>query len=582
MRQRNNIVIRSNSLLRSFVVSKIAQVDFPAQWPELLPTVLAAMPGGTDAQLHGALRILQDLVEDSLTDEQFFTVARDVIKACQDVALNEKRKDTHRALAVLVFRDCFDLMDIVKENHKKEVRAFAEEVLQGWLDFFKHVIETPLPPRVISEDLKSDSWYGPIALKVQVVKTLMKIKTVFRSLLLPHSAAFFQATWQELSRVEPAYKELFIDSDAQGRLEDIDGLPYTLDFLVLDELDLLNQLMRAPLVQKELEAAITAAGAVHTTQWVLDLMKLIAGYSRVTSEEEGLWEIDVSLYLAEETSVSSNYTARTACADLLIKLGEWLNLGAMEGLYAYSKALFSQPGDWRPQEAALYLFTVLLGDFQEMQKSISNEIAAAYAELVGYAINITDRPILRARGFLAGGALAQSYPQAIDLLDKAVDTMMNDESEIVQVACVKAIDGLIKAGASSSKQQAIVNAMEKFLAAKDLTDLNDADDLLVTLVETLRSAINMDIRIAISPECKAIDLLFELAKHGAASWQVTGMVNEAIQQIASTLTDPSSFSALCARVLPFILGAYDVANVTQDANLVTVCSYLGLYGVIGG
>jgi len=399
----------------------------------------------------------------------------------------------------------------------------------------------------------------------------MKIKQVFRSLLLPHSADFFQATWQELTRVEPVYRELFLDADAQSRLEDIDGLPYTLDFLVLDELDLLNQLMRAPPVQKELEARITTAGAAHSTQWVLDLMKLLVGYSRVTSEEEGLWEIDVSLYLAEETSVTSNYTARTACADLLIKLGEWLSIGAMEGLFAYSKELFVQPADWRLQEAALYLFTVLLTDFQETERSISNEIAIAYSELVGYAINVIDHPIFRARGFLAGAALAQCYPPMANLLDQAVDRMIKDESEIVQVACVKAIGGLINAGVPPTKQLVIVNAMEKFLQGKDLTELNDADDLLVTLVDTLRSAINLDTRIAISHECKALDMLFEFAKHGAASWQVSGMVADTLMQLASAATDPSSFSDLCARVLPLILSAYDVANVTQDGNLLTVC-----------
>ena len=44
---------------RSYVVSKIAIVDFPHQWAALLPSVLGVMPAGTDAQLHGALRILQ-------------------------------------------------------------------------------------------------------------------------------------------------------------------------------------------------------------------------------------------------------------------------------------------------------------------------------------------------------------------------------------------------------------------------------------------------------------------------------------------------------------------------------------------
>ncbi|KAK3687769.1 armadillo-type protein [Podospora appendiculata] len=564
---------RKVKVAASYVVSKIAMVDFPSQWPELLPTVLAAMPSGSDAQLHGALRILQDLVEESLSDEQFFSVARDIIKACYDVAINESRKETHRALAVLVFRGCFDLMDIVKDDHKKEVKSFAEEVLSGWLPFLEQVIKLPLPP--VADGAHNAVWYGPIALKVQVVKTLIKIKTVFPTLLLPQSPAFFAATWEELVRLQGPYDELFIEADAQGRLEDIDGLPYTLDFLVLDEIDFLNQCIRAPPVQKQLEAEINAHAAAHNTPWVLDLMKLIVSYSRITQEEEGLWDIDVSLYLSEETSVTSNYTARTASGDVLIKMGEWLNQRAIEGLFAYTKTLFANGGaDWRSQESALYLFNAIMSDFQECNKQIPDEMANAYLELVNYAVNRLDEPILRARGYLVAGTLSQSYQPVIGLLDPAIKAMTEEDSELVQVSCVKAVEGFIKAGVPADRQVPIIMAIQGFLEAKDLTELEDADDLLVTLLDTLRGAITMDIRIAIQPESKALDLLFLIAKHGATNFQVNGIVTEAFEEIVEALTDQNSYTALCTKVLPSIMGAFDVAHVTNDDPLIEMAAEL--------
>ncbi|KAJ4289496.1 hypothetical protein N0V88_006978 [Collariella sp. IMI 366227] len=549
----------------SYVVSKIATADFPHHWPALLPSVLGVMPTGTDAQLHGALRILQDLVEESLTDEQFFSVARDIIKACYDVALNENRKPTHRALAILVFRSCFDLMDIVKEDHKKEVKAFAEQVLSGWLPFLEQVIKSPLPPLEQSGS-QPDTWYGPVALKNQAVKALIKIRS-------------------ELSRLVPVYQDLFIVSDAQSRLEDIDGLPFTLDFLVLDELDFLNQCMRAPPVQKQLNAEIQARGAVHDTPWVLELMGLLVSFSQITQEEEGLWDIDVSLFLAEETSVSSNYTARTACGDLIIKLAEWLGQGALEGLYAYTKTLFAGSGSgWQRQEAALFLFGAVLDDFQDMQKEVPPEIANAYLELVNYAISRKDEPMLRARGYLVAGSLAQVYQPAIGLLDTVVDSMTRDDTELVQVACVKAVDGLIKGGVPKDRQVPIIVAIQRFLEAKDLSELEDADDLLVTLLETLRTTISMDTRIAIQPESKAVDLLFLIAKHGAAIFHVTLVVCETFEDIVRTFKEsegplkdmghPQLFSALCAKVLPSITGTFDIANLTQDDPLVTLAAEL--------
>ncbi|KAK4237357.1 hypothetical protein C8A03DRAFT_34686 [Achaetomium macrosporum] len=576
---------RKVKVAASYVVSKIAIADFPHRWSALLPAVLGTMPTGTDAQLHGALRILQDLVEESLTDEQFFSVARDIIKACYDVALNENRKQNHRSLAVLVFRSCFDLMDIVKDDHKREVKTFAEEVLSGWLPFLEQLIKSPLPP-LDQPGSQPESWYGPVALKDQAMKTLLKIKNVFPSLLVAQSLALFTATWEELSRLAPLYQSLFIDSDAQSRLEDIDGLPFTLDFLVLDELDFLNQCLRAPPVRKQLDAEIKARGAVHDTPWALDLMNLLVSFSQITQEEEGLWDIDVSLYLAEETSVSSNYTPRTACGDLIIKLAEWLNQRALEGLFAYTKTLFTGEGaSWQKREAALYLFNAILNDFQDTQQSVPAEIANAYLELVNYAVGRQDEPMLRARGYLVAGALAQSYQPAVGLLDRVIDAITRDASELVQVAAVKSVENFVRGECvPADRQVPIIAAIQRFLEAKDLSELEDADDLLVTLLETLRSAISMDTRIAIQPDSKAVDLLFLIAKHGAANFQVTMIVCETFEVIARTFKDneghlkdmehPRLYAALCAKVLPSITGTFDVANLTQDDPLVTLAADL--------
>lgn len=82
----------------SYVVSKIASSDFPDQWPTLLPTLLHIIPSGSPSQIHGALKVLGDLVEDGLSDDQFFGVARDLVKVLYDTAVDESKKPTLRAL----------------------------------------------------------------------------------------------------------------------------------------------------------------------------------------------------------------------------------------------------------------------------------------------------------------------------------------------------------------------------------------------------------------------------------------------------------------------------------------------------
>ncbi|RDW80875.1 hypothetical protein BP5796_05573 [Coleophoma crateriformis] len=568
----------------SYCVSKIAGVDFPERWPALLPALLHLIPTASDSQLHGALKVLSDLVEDCLSEEQFFSVARDIVNVVYGVAIKEERKPVLRALAVSVFKGCFDIMDMVKDEHGPEVKGFADEALSAWSPFFLEIMKKQLPPRPIgsNEGHESESkeqaatWRGVIALKLQVVKTLMKIRSVFPQLLLPQTPVLFQATWEELSILQDAYKDMYVENDEQGRLEDSDGLPYTLDFLVLEELDFLQSCLRAPPVQKELESQLQAHGGVQLTPWVMDVMKLAVGYSQIPKEEEDLWDIDVNLFLAEETSVTANYTARTACGDLLIKMGEWIHQAALEGLLIYTKVLFATEGTtWRLREGSLYLLTQLMTDFLDVEKPVAPEVLSQYLELIEYAINRPDEPLLRARGYLVAGILVQSLPNlGTGLLDRTIEAVNKDETEVVKVACIKAIQGFIRASAvPADRQVPIVTSISEYLYGKDLTDLEDSDDLLVTLVESLRAAMSIDPRICVA-DGGALDLLFVIAKNGAANFQLTMLVNETFEEIVASLSGGDAYAALCGKVLPSLTGAFDVANVTGDDPLVTLATEL--------
>jgi importin-9 len=157
----------------SLVVSKIASADFPEQWPTLLPTVLQLIPTGTDGQVHGALKVLGELVEDGLAEEQYFAVARDLVTVVYDVAVGDNRQPILRALAVDTFRKTLDFLEMVKEDHKEAVQAFANETISStWLPFFQSTLGSSLPPKPVekSDPPAEEHFRGLVALKMQVVK----------------------------------------------------------------------------------------------------------------------------------------------------------------------------------------------------------------------------------------------------------------------------------------------------------------------------------------------------------------------------------------------------------------------------
>lgn len=157
----------------SYVVSKIASVDFPESWPTLLPTLLQLVPRSHESQLHGVLLVLGSLVEDGFDEEQFGNSAVELVKCIYDVATDESKKLTSRALAVSIFRACFETMRLMYETDKASIKQFMQEASDAWTPFFVGVLKHPLP-QIPSAEQEEDSgpasWRGTIALKTQVVK----------------------------------------------------------------------------------------------------------------------------------------------------------------------------------------------------------------------------------------------------------------------------------------------------------------------------------------------------------------------------------------------------------------------------
>ena len=168
----------------SYVVSKIASTDYPDQWPNLLQILLHLIPQASDESLHGALKVLAELVQDGLDEGQFFHAARTLVSVLHKVSVDDSKKPTLRALAVSVLRECFNTLEVLMEDHKSDVKAFAEGALNNWIPMFLTVMNDSLPPRSQNAESEgsSDPYYGLIALKIQVARVSRPFSCLFQAL----------------------------------------------------------------------------------------------------------------------------------------------------------------------------------------------------------------------------------------------------------------------------------------------------------------------------------------------------------------------------------------------------------------
>lgn len=167
-----------------------------------------------------------------------------------------------------------------------------------------------------------------------------KIHRLFPHLLSQHTLALFSTVWESLQAHVGPYVSLYVTDNQQGRLEDADRLPYTLDFLIIEELDYIQTLLGSVTIKRELDAQLAPEkvpnGALEGT-WIGQIMAILVGYSQITQEDEGLWNFDVNVFLSEETSETANYSPRNACTCLVQKLSKW---PVLESILGYTKTIY--------------------------------------------------------------------------------------------------------------------------------------------------------------------------------------------------------------------------------------------------
>ncbi|KAL8722132.1 MAG: hypothetical protein Q9225_001325 [Loekoesia sp. 1 TL-2023] len=562
----------------SYVVSKIASADFPESWPSLLPTLLQLIPQSHETQLHGVLVVLGNLVEDGFDEEQFGKSAVELVKCIYDIATDEGKRLTSRALAVSIFRACFDTMELMYQTEKASVKQFMQEASDAWTPFFINVLKVPLP-QIPSEEQDDESglgsWRGIIALKTQVVKALDKIHRLFPHLLSQHTLALFSTVWESLQAHVGPYVSLYVTDNQQGRLEDADRLPYTLDFLIIEELDYIQTLLGSVTVKRELDAQLAPEkvpnGALEGT-WIGQIMAILVGYSQITQEDEGLWDFDVNVFLSEETSETANYSPRNACTCLVQKLSKW---PVLESLLGYTKTISGGgSANARTKEAALFVLKQILDELDSCSAEVNPNLARAYLEYIGLAMHDDDE-FLRARGYILAARLTTiSSAGLLDIVPEYAQQTLNivdqDGSDVVKVSCIRSLQEYLKTLPSSRAREfqvQTVAAISNFLSAQDLSELKESEDLLDTLVETLRDAIMADPSLCL--EHPALDVLFTMASYGASSFQTTMLVNEAFESITSSMAakGPDAYAQLCAKVLPTLTGALDVGDMTSENAL---------------
>lgn len=165
----------------------------------------------------------------------------------------------------------------------------------------------------------------------------MQVRIGLSSIFALHVERFFAAAYTDLNSVKDRYIQEFVVEEAEGRLVDGDNLPYSLDLYLLELIDFVDSCLKSQTIRNQLEQAGFGGGnSSPFSQMIFTAITL----SQLASEDRSMWEIDLNVYLSEETQISANYTPRTAAGDLIIKLGELFPQQTTALLFDHTQRIF--------------------------------------------------------------------------------------------------------------------------------------------------------------------------------------------------------------------------------------------------
>lgn len=120
-------------------------------------------------------------------------------------------------------------------------------------------------------------------------------------------------------------------------------LPYSFDFLVIEEIDYLQNLLEAPLVQEHLnqmKESDRANNQNSVSTWLGSVLRCLITFSSISKEAEEMWELDFNVFLSEETFAELNSTTRSVCAGFVWKVCGWFPQETLETLVTYVREVF--------------------------------------------------------------------------------------------------------------------------------------------------------------------------------------------------------------------------------------------------
>ncbi|RLN50140.1 hypothetical protein BBJ29_007385 [Phytophthora kernoviae] len=426
------------------ILTAIFERDWPDQWTEILPAVMAMISGQDKLRIDFAVRFLS-LAGGHFSSDNCCELVASVFPHLRHVFVltNEFPASTRSRIARIVQSSLLMVGMEAQVGNAAALQLLHENTTQ-WIALFLEQLAAPV------HNVKDYS------IKIQILTTLAsfvrewpkemtdmmpQIMPQVYGLMVSDSEAYEREIVLSASEEEEGY-----DSDGEGALIGRSAV-------IVTAFEFVRGAIHAP--TKKTRQLIVGGLA--------DFVYVMIGYMQITVSQMESWQEDPNKYVADEDDESLAYNVRNAATDLLTELEAVLGRkSVVAALDAAQRRLKSEnPNNWRLQEAALLvvgsLATSTLDAISKNAADISQLMdLSAFLQTLFKVMNAGSQEIyLRARALWCASRLAKGMNQEMldAFLQVAISGLEQGQVLPVRMYACRAIGAIIRNDVGKARLQ---------------------------------------------------------------------------------------------------------------------------------
>ncbi|KAF9583313.1 hypothetical protein BGW38_009768 [Lunasporangiospora selenospora] len=432
--------------LPAYVVSKIAHLDWPDSWPELLDTLVHHLKSGSADEVHGTMRVLSEFVSKDITHVQMPSIAPVLFPELLRILTSEQLySHATRSRCVMIFRHAVEMLYTIKEEHPDIINTYLRPIIKQWSDVFMAILNKWTPGNPETEVVE---W----GLKTEILKCINLTMQGFPKFMTPYLLPALSAVWQDMVYLRPRFLKENVafnpDSSAYG-IQDSDG-----DSIGFESyLNVQFEFFQAACHRRKLTQTVFL-GVDGKSGILLELVYNLLSFIQMTDDQAELWDSDPNQFIADEEDESCSFNVRIAAQDLFQTLVGYYEDGTMtalgqcimqEATLSLNEKAKGNRNWWRPLESCLVtvgLVSDILCDDFNSKKVSSIDVGTLFDHIVLANLSSHDFPFLQGRCFIFASQFAQILPSklAAQYVSAAVEAIFKAPSPVVKVSSLKALN----------------------------------------------------------------------------------------------------------------------------------------------